>query len=44
MNVKVSGDNWMICRECMNQYCFICGRAARNPEHFRGKCQRYTDN
>jgi hypothetical protein len=41
-NAKVDQDNWLICSQCMKQYCFLCGRNVYGKKHFEKKCQRYT--
>jgi len=41
-NVKVGEDNWVVCSQCMSQYCFLCGNKVRNAEHFGKKCHRFT--
>ncbi|CAF1331820.1 unnamed protein product [Rotaria sordida] len=42
LNVKMDKDNWMVCNECMKQFCFQCGRLIHGTRHFEKKCQRYT--
>ncbi len=41
-NVKIDQDNWIVCKDCMQQYCFICGRSFNGIRHFKKKCERYT--
>ena len=41
-NVKIDQDNWIVCKDCMQQYCFICGRSFNGTRHFKKKCERYT--
>ncbi|CAF2537677.1 unnamed protein product [Rotaria sp. Silwood2] len=42
LNIKIDQDNWIICNECMKQFCFLCGHAIFGSRHFEKKCQRYT--
>ena len=41
-NVKIDQDNWIVCSQCMKQYCFLCGRMIYGVRHFEKKCPRYT--
>ncbi|CAF0833076.1 unnamed protein product [Rotaria sordida] len=42
LNIKIDQDNWIICNQCMKQYCFLCRRIIYGKRHFEKKCQRYT--
>ncbi|CAF0978966.1 unnamed protein product [Rotaria sp. Silwood1] len=42
LNIKIDQDNWIICNQCMKQYCFLCGKCIYGKRHFEKKCQRYT--
>jgi hypothetical protein len=42
LNVKMGEDNWIVCNECLEEYCFSCLETILGPQHFGKKCDRYT--
>ncbi|CAF1608031.1 unnamed protein product, partial [Adineta ricciae] len=40
LNVKMGDDNLIVCEECLEQYCFLCGEAINGLKHFKKKCKR----
>ncbi|CAF1331850.1 unnamed protein product [Rotaria sordida] len=42
LNVKIADDNWIVCDECLQQYCFSCAEPINGLQHFQKKCDRYT--
>ena len=42
LNVKMGDDNWIVCSECLEQYCFLCAEPIKGLQHFQKKCDRHT--
>lgn len=42
LNVKMGDDNWIVCDECLEHYCFLCTEPINGVQHFNKNCHRYT--
>ncbi|UJR06916.1 hypothetical protein I4U23_011205 [Adineta vaga] len=42
LNVKIGDDNLIVCEDCLEQYCFLCGETINGLKHFEKKCNRHT--
>jgi hypothetical protein len=42
LNVKMGDDNWIVCKGCLEQYCFLCTQPIKGLQHFQKRCDRHT--